>query len=574
MGGAAIAIANARASVSSQQIIKFAGFYVLFLLFFFFFLSENVSSSKSEVIDQRFFALSISFLHFLFVEFESQKSLGRQLTWNVNKDKSIIFKSRFFLNKFRRSQFLTYHVTSLYDLVKVLIKKSKSQAAQIWNSLIRQGIEPNPGPGLTVTSQNCRGLSDPKKLLRILNLLDKSTKIDGKNIVCLQETHVLDSFTLDNHYTGSAVIDNGERNQKGTAILVPTGCRVRSSKISGNGRWAMAFVELPTGEGANELHLVVSVYAPNCHRESSTFFQELFDSMDTFGIEAVNDENETFETIIAGDFNCVLNPALDAANRAQPMAEQRLVNIIKGEMEDRLLVDSAFKLQPGSNRFTWRRGNCYSKLDYVIVSASLAQKVSQARIDWYVWGSTYDHAMLRVSFDGDNTARRGKGYPKLFKSDISSENSKLWLRDQLLQAKSQIQPHWNPHQAHEFLKLMVRSKTLELRTMNKRENSSTAIAQRLSSLISRQALTGAPSNEIEELKAQMAEAEEREAEIRKIQAGVKWREHGEKSTTFFLSKLKARVQSSALNRLVDSQGKIYSDHKGITAYVKEFYELL
>ena len=220
MGGAAIAIANARASVSSQQIIKFAGFYVLF---FFFFLSENVSTSKSEVIDQRFFALSISFLHFLFVEFERQKALGRQPPWNVNKDKSIIFKARFFLNKLRRSQVLTYHVTSLYDLVKVLIKKSKSQAARIWNSLIRQGIEPNPGPGLTVTSQNCRGLSDPKKLLRILNLLDKSTKIDGKNIVCLQETHVLDSFTLDNHYAGSAVIDNGERNQKGTAILVPAG---------------------------------------------------------------------------------------------------------------------------------------------------------------------------------------------------------------------------------------------------------------------------------------------------------------------------------------------------------------
>ena len=44
--------------------------------------------------------------------------------------------------------------------------------------------------------------------------------------------------------------------------------------------------------------------------------------------------------------------------------------------------------------------------------------------------------------------------------------------DQLLQAKNQIPVNWNPHQSHEFLKLMVRSKTLELRTMNKRENSS------------------------------------------------------------------------------------------------------
>ena len=124
LGGAAIAIANARASVSSQQIIKFAGFYVLFLLFFFFFLSENVSTTKSEVIDQRFFALSISFLHFLFVEFESQKSLGRQLTWNVNKDKSIAFNTVNLLNKFRKQYSLNHFLPSCFSLCKVFFIKS------------------------------------------------------------------------------------------------------------------------------------------------------------------------------------------------------------------------------------------------------------------------------------------------------------------------------------------------------------------------------------------------------------------------------------------------------------------
>ena len=271
-GGAAIAIANARVSASSQQIIKFAGFYVLFLLSFFVFLCENVSTSECGVINHRFFVVSNSFLNFLFVEFERQKASGRQLTWNVNKDKSFIFKTRFLWNKFRRRQFSSFHVAPVYDLVKVVkvcIKKSISYAALIWNLLCSQGIETNPGPELTVTSQNCRGLSDPKKLLRILKWLDKSTKIDCKDIVCLQETHVLDNFTLDNHYAGNTIIDNGERNQKGTAILVPPGCKVRSSKISGSGRWAMAFVELPSGEEVKELRLIVSVYAPNCHRESS-----------------------------------------------------------------------------------------------------------------------------------------------------------------------------------------------------------------------------------------------------------------------------------------------------------------
>ena len=159
-GGAAIASANARVSARSQQKIKFAGFYVLFLLSFFFFVCENVSTTKSDVIDRHCFILSSSFLQFLFVELQWQKSQGRQLTWNVNKDKSIAFNTVNLLNKFRKRYSLNHFLPSCFSLCKVCFKKSKSQAVDVWLSLSSQGIETNPGPGFSVVSQNCRGLSD------------------------------------------------------------------------------------------------------------------------------------------------------------------------------------------------------------------------------------------------------------------------------------------------------------------------------------------------------------------------------------------------------------------------------
>ena len=97
----------------------------------------------------------------------------------------------------------------------------------------------------------------------------------------------------------------------------------------------MALIEAASAENVKELYLIVSVYAPNCHRVSCSFFQELFDDIEAFGTEAATNESESFEIIIAGDFNCVLNPVLDSANRHITTAEQRLSNVIRGELESR-----------------------------------------------------------------------------------------------------------------------------------------------------------------------------------------------------------------------------------------------
>ena len=87
----------------------------------------------------------------------------------------------------------------------------------------------------------------------------------------------------------------------------------------------------------------------------------------------------------------------------------------------------------------------------------------------------------------------------------------------------------------EFVKTMLRSKALELRSMNTRSCNSESIKEELDALLAKSIFTREDINCIEVLKLNLANAEELECETMRIRAGVKWREEGERSTRYFLS---------------------------------------
>ena len=108
--------------------------------------------------------------------------------------------------------------------------------------LIRGGIEPNPGPvdqlvpEFSIISQNCRGLTECKKVCRLIKRLTLSKAKPLPKIVCLQETHCINRFALDNFLDGEYIVDDGEIIQRGVAILVPKAFQICQSSTSGLGR--------------------------------------------------------------------------------------------------------------------------------------------------------------------------------------------------------------------------------------------------------------------------------------------------------------------------------------------------
>ena len=155
---------------------------------------------------------------------------------------------------------------------------------------------------------------------------------------------------------------------------------------------------------------------------------------------------------------------------------------------------------------------------------------------------------------------------------MSSARSIAWLANQIEIAKSQIPGYWSPHQVHEFLKMSLRSKTLELRAMNKRFHSSQVLSEKINELLSHP--NEAKMREADLLKMELLQAEEAEAEELRLKAGIKWREQGEKSSKYFYSRLKSRELAREMHSLVDSNGESISSLKGVLDHVKDFYAKL
>ena len=219
----------------------------------------NSARSQNQSIHRSFFINSKSkcdFLHFV------ARSFRRQLSQHNKADKSPLANKlcSLLLNRSERN-----------DLARFCVRicSSFSLSTFFKKLLIRQGVEPNPGPdpqvagSYKVISQNCRGLTDPVKFISLLRKVhNKSHKA---TILCLQETHQLNRFALDNHFKGSAVVDNGDRASRGTAILVPEQFEVCMSRVSGEGRWSLAAIKdkLDCNENNNPVSVIASVYAPN-----------------------------------------------------------------------------------------------------------------------------------------------------------------------------------------------------------------------------------------------------------------------------------------------------------------------
>ena len=555
--------ARSRKQPAREKIIIFVKFYVVLTLALWLSVFVSVSRSTIRSPDVATVEKSVKLCHFLFREWKRT----RQLTvWKrkQTKAKSFNFIFRQILVSGRN---LTCKIGCLF-IYCVFV-----HACIIATLLVRGGIESNPGPAPAVTtsfriiSQNCRGLTDKHKLMKVLKKLypvKSSSACSDPIVACLQETHCLDKYVINYQYRGKAVIDDGERNRKGSCILVPESFDLCGSRVSGSGRWSIAVVR-----PVQELHkyIIANIYAPNCHREALGCYQDFLSAIDEL-CEELTVEGSNYEILVAGDFNAVLDQNEGSSNRMQSTAEKDLVHYIKGEFSQRDLEEPS-----GFKGHTWRRGTCTSKLDYIFVSRSLLYKVATTATQWYLFGSNFDHAAISAQFMASPNTTTGRGFPKIFKSDIANEVDQQWLREQLLQCENQFLPHWTPHMKLDFIKTMLRSKALELRAMRRANDEKANIKEAIDNLALLVPLSIESSAKIDSLKLRLHELEEREAEILRIKAGIKWREEGEKSTSYFLARFKARSAGAILHS-IQLGTRVVTGSMGILSVVQQFYKHL
>ena len=158
---------------------------------------------------------------------------------------------------------------------------------------------------LSVLSLNCQGLGDASKWSAFFSWL-VCVKPD---VICLQETHSTSSDEFvswvssqsdsgNNPLTYSVVSSPGTPRSCGVAVLFRPCLQVDQHYSDVDGH--LQVIEFSSTDSDSSSFQLINLYGPNRKVEGEAFFESIVPHIDS-----------SFHTIVCGDFNTVVNPAVD-----------------------------------------------------------------------------------------------------------------------------------------------------------------------------------------------------------------------------------------------------------------------
>jgi len=449
----------------------------------------------------------------------------------------------------------------------------------IYLTLLKEGIEHQPGPPnskitLSILTYNCNGLGDSKKLKRVI--MKSRRLVERGCIVMLQETHLVDTKYLDLIWKHNYLSNCMRTNSAGVIILFNKQYNLVNKIVDNDGRQIIAVVE----SDDNKI-ILVNAYFPNDHRQGVAFAENIYTKI----LEMQNKYPE-YVTFFAGDMNICMS-SNDSLNRIGSRNEDLVSDVIKNSNEIAELTD-AYRLLNPEGGFTWRRGTIYSRLDYVFVSNSVTNKISEATVDWAF--ETSDHAALKIDFKLDNVPERGPGIIKVNTKILEDPVIALQVGTEIEEMMKQTDDSWNPHAKLEFLKVAIRSvtsaKVSELRKVanediKETEEELNQMEDLRIKLLSKSNVTINESstrlNMIDKsvtcLKSKLLRLRSRLSSTMNFTSRAKWFEYGEKSNKFFLNLTKARQNQKLISRIKDGN-QTYEGQDQVSRGITNFYRKL
>ena len=145
------------------------------------------------------------------------------------------------------------------------------------------------------------------------------------------------------------------------------------------------------------------LYAPaQSDAVSSNFFENL--------LEPLPDTNEAENSIIIGDFNTVLDPALDRKDPHIKYQKPRTSKLINDHALSNSLVDPWRTSHPDKREYSWANSRSASRIDYALISAHLYHQTTDASYSTPPVKTDHKAFTLGIKLGKFKT---GKGYPKV-----------------------------------------------------------------------------------------------------------------------------------------------------------------
>lgn len=216
-----------------------------------------------------------------------------------------------------------------------------------------------------ITSWNCRGLQKIKKVKLVMNRI----KILQSKIVFLQETHLTheDELKVRRTWKGKILSAPFTSQARGVMILIHNSIPLQIHKVMKDkaGRYLIIH-----GAILKEQLTLINIYAPNT--DEPNFFQNLFLTMASL----------PGAYIMAGDFNCTLDPQKDKSSDVD-QSHSRSRGVIHHFMKEMSLIDVWREDNPNGKKYSCYSGThqSYSCMDFFLISEQLKYKINEVSYD-------------------------------------------------------------------------------------------------------------------------------------------------------------------------------------------------
>ena len=412
---------------------------------------------------------------------------------------------------------------------------------------------------VSINSQGLRSSDRRKLAFQFLN----RNRFD---VVCLQETHwsVDLEMQIKREWNGDIFFAHGTDNARGVSILIHSRLdhTIQQVKCDNEGRIVNILLSIE-----DRTLNIVNIYAPNQDCERRAFFSGL----DRF-------ISNSYENIVAGDFNCVMDMKLDKYG-GDPKARNSAACFLQAINARFDLCDIWRKRHRNERNFTWTGKNTWdnslirTRIDFFLASKTLDPFVSGTHIGPYPY-SDHDYTSLLLDLD---QVVRGPGFwhfnNELLK-DIAfqAEIEKFWMKwDQEFRSFTDPLRWWDQAKLH-FKRIAIRHAKLKRKNQH---HERFLLQNRVEKLHAR--ATNGTTQDIEQYllaREELKKLDLKELEATKIRAKAQFEEEGEKSTRYFFSLEKCRRAEQCIRILTKDNLDTISETKDLLAETHSFYKSL
>ena len=427
---------------------------------------------------------------------------------------------------------------------------------------------------IRVLSANCQGLQNKQKRVDVLQYLRET----NANIICLQDTHwtKADIPSIKSIWGNTCYIHGKRSNARGVAILITDNFEyeVLESNFDVNGNYICLTLKL------NALIFnLVTIYAPN--NDSPEFFTE---------IQNVVQKNESDYNIICGDYNLILDQALDS-NNYKHVNNPKARSTVLSMMSNLSLSDIYRQLHPTCQRYTWRKRNPLkqARLDFFLITDTMSDLVKTCDIKA---GYRSDHSIITMdivlskfnqgkgTWKFNNSLLQNQDYLNLVNKIIQEELLKYAIPVYSLQYIEEnpdsISLTLDDELFLEVLLLRIRGETIKFASHLKKENDKNEkqLLRDIETLESDNSLLTSNIQLLMDKKRELQKIRENKIKGQQVRSKLQWLKDGEKPTRFFCNLENKNFVEKTVKKIQNNNGEFVMDQREILKSIRSYYAAL